>query len=231
VADVAERFEQASAACRAVRSLSAEIALSGRARGGRVRGRVFAGTDASGRARLEAVAPFGAPVFVLAARDGEATVILPRDHQVVRHAPVEDVLDALAGLPLTAEDLHAVLAGCAAAPARPTGGRSYGAGWLAVDLSGGATVWLRDRQGQPTVVAGERGGLVVEYGEVVPPLPRRVRLFRAGGPGGTPMDLVLRLSQVEVNAVLPAAAFEVSVPPGTGEMSLDELRRYGVLAR
>src|SRR5687768_4941678 len=63
-ADAADALAQATAACRGIRTLTAEIALSGTAGGRRVRGRLSAGVAAPASVRLEAVAPFGPPVFV-----------------------------------------------------------------------------------------------------------------------------------------------------------------------
>src|SRR5262245_22977999 len=54
--------------CKTVHTWSAEIGVSGRVRNQRVRVRVLAGTSDRGDLRLEGVAPFGAPMFVLAAR-------------------------------------------------------------------------------------------------------------------------------------------------------------------
>ena len=45
-----------------------ELGLSGRAGDESLRGKVITGLQRGGAARLEGVAPFGAPVFILAAR-------------------------------------------------------------------------------------------------------------------------------------------------------------------
>ena len=63
-----------SAACRAIRTLTAEVAVSGSAGGHRVRARLSAGVSAPASARLEAVAPFGAAAVHL------------RRHRQRRHA-------------------------------------------------------------------------------------------------------------------------------------------------
>ena len=66
------------------RSIEGELALSGRAGGERVRGRVLTGLEAGGAVRLEAPAPFGAPFFILAGRDERATLLLPRERRVLK---------------------------------------------------------------------------------------------------------------------------------------------------
>ena len=69
-------------------------------------------------ARLEAVAPFGAPLFIFVAdrrrRDAAAAARRPR----ARARPPDAVLDAVAGVPLDAADLRATLTGCAARAGR-----------------------------------------------------------------------------------------------------------------
>ena len=71
-----DAFTTATAACRGFRSMTGELSLSGRAAGERIRGRVIAGLESGGSVRLEGVAPFGPPVFILAgkAETGHAAV-------------------------------------------------------------------------------------------------------------------------------------------------------------
>src|SRR5204862_4453866 len=68
-----------SRSCRGIRTLTAELGLSGRAGTQRLRGRVLAGFTREGSMRLEGLAPFGPPAFVLAARPDQAVLWLPRD--------------------------------------------------------------------------------------------------------------------------------------------------------
>ena len=62
--------------------------------------------------RLEALAPFGAPALLLASDGATTTLLFPRDGQVLREASVADVLDAITGLALDADELRDVLFGC-----------------------------------------------------------------------------------------------------------------------
>ena len=73
--DFAPAYAQARAACDSVRTMQAELGLSGRAAGQRMRGRVLAGL-VPGALRLEGVAPFGAPVFILVADGARGTLLL-----------------------------------------------------------------------------------------------------------------------------------------------------------
>ena len=95
LADPATLLEAATVTCRAVDTITAEAAMSGRVGGERVRGRLLLGADRRGRLRLEAVAPFGAPLLVLAASERGTTLVLPRDGRVLEGAALDDVLDAL----------------------------------------------------------------------------------------------------------------------------------------
>ena len=55
--------------------------------------------------RLEAVAPFGAPLFTLVGTGNDGTLLLPRDRRVVEHGPPAEVMAAVAGVPLGANDM------------------------------------------------------------------------------------------------------------------------------
>src|SRR5215212_5600557 len=101
----ADAFATATAACKGFRSMEGELSLSGRAGGERVRGRILTGLEAGGAVRLEAVAPFGAPFFVLAGKSERATLVLPREHRVLKDTAVRDVLERITGLALGADDL------------------------------------------------------------------------------------------------------------------------------
>ena len=76
---------QATDACRAIRTLTAEVAVSGSAGGHRLRGRLSVGVAAPASVRLEAVAPFGAPLFFFVATDNDATLLLSQDDRVLEH--------------------------------------------------------------------------------------------------------------------------------------------------
>src|SRR4051812_26727181 len=155
--DFAQIHENVSAACRGARSVTAELALAGRAGSQRLRGRVVSGFERPASMRLEGVAPFGQPVFVLVARGGEATLLLPRDEHVVRGARPEEILGALTGVALAPADLQAVLTGCVMPAPKATAGRVHRNGWASIDLDGGAAVYLqRDASGW-RVRAARRG--------------------------------------------------------------------------
>jgi hypothetical protein len=233
-ADGADAFAQATNACRGIKTLTAEIAISGSAGGRRVRGRLLAGADAPASLRLEATAPFGAPVFIFVARNDDATLLLPRDGRVLEHGRPAVVLNAVAGVPLDAGDLNAILSGCA-----PAGSQfravALGTDWRIANVNAGQVtyeVYLhRERGASPwRVVALARHGptdgvIRVDYRDFQNDLPRTIRLADAGSAKEGSFDLTLALSQVEINVPLGADVFRVEIPPAADPITEDELRR------
>jgi hypothetical protein len=114
------------------------------------------------------------------------------------------------------------------AGADPTGGRAYGDEWVAVDLDGGGTAFVRP-EGGPRITAARQGEWSIEYADFVNGLPRTVRLRASGPPGGRDTSLGIALSQVELNTALDPAAFTVAVPEEARPMTIDELRAAGPL--
>lgn len=220
---------QVSAPCAGVRTLTAELGLAGRAGGRSVRGRVIAGFERPASMRLEGVAPFGAPAFILAARGDEATLLLPRDDRVVRGARADEILGALTGVALAPDDLQAILTGCVTAAPRAIGGRLHENGWASIDLAGGAALFLRRRDAAWQVRAARRAGWQIEYPAWGGRFPETVRL-RSEDPR-VDVNLTASLSQLETNVDLNPAAFVADVPPGARELTVDELREAGPLSR
>jgi hypothetical protein len=212
-------FAQATRHCAGLKTLTAELRLSGRAGGERLRGTLHTGLAAPAALRVEAVAPFGQPFFILAGRDNRATLLLPRDAQILRDAPVPDVLSRLTGLALSASDLRLILTGCLSEPANPTNGLAFSRNWQAVDLERGVTAYVRTVDGAPAVVAADHGEWRVDYALHRNGLPREVRIRSVSGD----VDMRAALQQVEVNTEIDARAFEVSAPDAA-PITLDHLR-------
>jgi len=223
--DAVELFQRATSHCQGLRTLTLELALSGHAGDQRLRGRIIAGLERGGRARLEGLAPFGAPLFILAARDERATLLLPRDRRVLNGAAVADVIERLTGLPLGADDLRDALAGCLGAGGEVDEGRQWPGGWRAVSAAGGRTAYLREEAGRWQLVAADGGRWRADYRTIVNGLPREVRLRTEDGA----VDLVARVEQLEANTDIPPEAFDVTIPPDTSPMTLDDLRSVAPL--
>ena len=223
-ADAAEALAQATASCRGIRTLTAEVAANGQVGGRRFRVRLSVGVAAPASARLEAVAPFGPPLFILVAADDDATLLLPRDERVLEHGRSAEVLDAVAGVPLSAADLHAVLTGCAPGVSQPEG-RALGADWRVITDAAGDALYLHRAGGQPWQLAAVlRRAWRVDYRDPLNGLPRSMRITSVGGQRTASFDLTLALSQVETNVPLGADVFRVDIPRTAQPITLDELR-------
>jgi hypothetical protein len=238
VPDGAEVLKEATAACRAVSTITAEIAVSGSVGGRGLRARLLAGLAAPALARLEAVAPFGQPLFFFVARDDDATLLLPRDNRVLEHGRPEAVLEAVAAVPLDAEGLREVLTGCAVAPDAAQA-RQLGDGWRVVP-DGERDLYLHRESaaaGWRIVAAVHRESSTpawrADYGEfqTAAPLIGLPRTVRLASVGSNRFDLRLVLSQVEINEKLDAGAFKIQVPATATPITLSELRTAGPLGR
>jgi hypothetical protein len=230
-ADAVDALAQATTACRGIRTLTAEVAASGKAAGQKFRARLSVGVSAPASARLEAVAPFGPPGFILVATGDDATLLLPRDDRILQHGRPADVLDAVAGVPLSAADLHAVLTGCATDPSQPQG-RDLGTDWRVVSDAAGDSLYLHRSGGtQPwQLVAIVRRAWRVDYRDHLNGVPRTMRITSVPREGAAAFDLTLELSQVESNVPLGPDVFRVEIPRTAHPITLEELRhaRTGV---
>jgi hypothetical protein len=225
--DGADAFNDATRACRAVTTITAEIGVSGSVGGRRFRTRMTAGLAPPSSARLEAAAPFGAPLFILAAVNDDATLLLPHDGRVLEHGKPAAVLEALAGVPLDAADLRTALLGCASG-ANGSAAKQLGDAWRVLP-AGSDEIYLRRDKDAPrwriaAVLHHPSGSNAwrAEYSEFRNDLPQSVRF--AGAAKNT-FDLRLALSQVETNVALGADVFRVTVPVDADPISIDELKR------
>jgi hypothetical protein len=225
--DFAAIHRQATAACAGVRTLTAELGLSGRAGGRALRGRAIVGFERPASIRLEGVAPFGPPAFVLAGRGANATLLLPRDNRVLRDARADDILGSLTGVALSPADLLAVLTGCVTAMPVASAGRLHQNGWASIDLSAGTTVFLERVALGWQARAARRPGWQIEYPSWQGAFPAIVRL-RSIDPQVN-VDLTAAVSQIEANVTVDPAAFAVTVPDDMLPITLDELRDGGPL--
>jgi hypothetical protein len=209
-----------------VKTITASMAMSGRAGGTKLRGRIDAGFAAPGRARLEGIPPFGKPVFVLVATGGKGTLVLTREDRVLRDAPPDQIVEALAGVPLGPDALRTAIAGCGFGSA-PSAGRSFSNGWVAASSADGTT-YLRPRDGGWEIAGAERGAVTVLYSDYGAGRPATIR-FRATQQGHATADITLRLSDVDINTTLDPKTFDVDLPDHPVPLTLDELRRAGPL--
>jgi hypothetical protein len=223
--DFAEPFAAATAPCRDVRSITAELGLSGHVGRTKLRGRALVGLAAPDSIRLEALAPFGPPVFVLGASGGRAT-LLPRDDRVLADTPPDQIVDALTGVRIDPASLRSALAGCGIDLGTPSRARSYGDTWLALESDRGETLFLERVAASWRVRGARTSAFMLTYDELGTVQPKRLTIRAAGD---VPAEIRLRLSQVETNVELGAEAFEVGVPPDAAPLTIEELREAGPL--
>lgn len=228
--DIAAVMGEATSACRAVSTFSAEIAVSGSVGGRKLRARLLAGLSSPASARIEAFA-FGQQIFIFAARGNDATLLLTRDHRLLEHGRPDAVLQAVAGVPLDAADLRIALLGCVVS-ADLNRGRQIGDDWRIAEDGTTALYLQRAPQTAPWRLVAAihrdpgRPAWRVEYRDFQNNLPRTVRLASIDT---RQFDLRLALSQVDLNVKLEDAAFQIAVPPGTDPITLEELRKSGPL--
>jgi hypothetical protein len=186
---------------------------------------VVSGFERPASMRLEGVAPFGPPAFILVARGETATLLLPRDNRVLHGARAQDILGVLTGVALAPADLQAILTGCVMEVPVATTGRTHSKGWASINLEGGATLYLQ-RQGSSWLLrAARRGDWRIDYPAWQGPFPRTVRLQSSAAA----VDLEATIAQLEANVDLDAAVFDVVEPAGATPITLDDLRGTGPL--
>ena len=230
-ADATAAYGEAVRECRAAKTLSASLSLSGRAGSSKLSARVDAGFSQPGRLRLEGYPRInfgGKPFFVLVANGRDATLVLTRDGRVLRGAAPAAIIEALAGIALEPDEMRALVGGCALDSGEATDGRSYGSGWTSVG-TGQSTVFLRQIENHWRVAGLRRGSLVVEYTEFTGGYPATVHLHTTASQNVAAADLTIRVSQREVNVSLDNAVFSVDVPKDATPLTLEELRRAGPL--
>ncbi len=234
--DTPEAFAEATSACRAVSSMTAEASVSGSAGGRRLRARLSLGVQSPASARLEAIGPFARPLFMLAARGDAATLLLNEDNRILDGARPQAVLEALTGVPLDAAGLRDALTGCISGAAPPDEGRQVGRqvgeDWRVVQ-HGSQSIYLnRNPRTAPwrlvavVHLSSDSPEWRAEYRDFVDGLPRTIR-FVSSDPDR--FNLRLDLREVERNPTLAAEAFEVKIPASARPITLDELRRAGPL--
>jgi hypothetical protein len=229
LADYADIHRQLAAGCADVRTFRSALSLSGTANGERLGGTLANGFRAPDAMRLELrVRPFNTLAFVLAADARGATLLLPREKQVVRSARGEDILAALTGIALAPADLMAILTGCVVPSPHPTGGRRHEKNWVSIDLGNEATVYAQQTGGRWQVRGAKRGTWRVEYPEwpATNRFPARVTLSAS-----QPVMVDMRATISNAEADVDLGDFSVAVPADAEVIPLEQLQRSGPLRR
>jgi hypothetical protein len=206
------------------------MALSGKAGTTKLRGRIDAGFAQPARARLEGIPPFGKPVFVLVADGVRGTLVLTRQDRVLRDAPPDQIVEALAGVALGPDALRTIVAGCGFPDGAPSAGaevRSGQADWVVLTLPGSTGYLVREGGGW-RLAGVTRGPLTVRYSDFARGRPATITIRAADGSRVT-ADIHLHLSDVETNTTLDPRTFDADLPDHPVPLTLDELRRAGPL--
>jgi hypothetical protein len=216
-------WSTAAARCRAAKTYSAELHVSGRIGDGpRLKATVLAGFTATDDVRLEMPAPFGGKIFVLGGMAGSATLVTRDDH--VLTASAGKIIEALVGLPFGPHALLSLLTACS--DREPVDAERYG-DVLAVRAPD-ARMYLRQAGAEWRVVASDLTDLRIEYSWGVDGWPAELRVASQSGHAPV-LGLTITARQVEVNSPMPASTFSVIVPPAATPVSLEELRAAGPL--
>jgi hypothetical protein len=109
-------------------------------------------------------------VFILVADGRRGTLVLPREDRVLRDAPPEQIVEALAGVPLGPDALRTVVSGCGCPSGTPADGATFANGWTAVSLPDG-TAYLR-RNAAPGSRGRRQRPVTVTYADYVSAAPR-----------------------------------------------------------
>jgi hypothetical protein len=228
--EFAAAYQEATAFCRDLTTITVSLGLSGKAGSTKLRGRIDAGFAAPAKLRLEGIPPFGKPVFVLVADGARGTLVLTRDDRVLQDAPPERIVEALTGVALGPDDLRTIVGGCGFADGTPSSGSAIHASandWVVLTFAG-STGYLVRRQNAWHLAAASRGPLTINYANYEAGRPQAIDIRSSAG-GRLTTDIHLRLSDVETNKSLDPRTFVVDLPDRPIPMSLDELRRAGPL--
>ena len=177
--------------------------------------RLIAGLAAPDGIRLEAMAPFGPPVFILASAGEDTTLLLPRDDRVLRGEPPAAILEAFAGIRVTPAALRRLLAGCPVEDVDARDVRAIGEDWVLARTGDRSTAYLHRVRGRWRLAA-VRGAARSTWSSARAK-PHSRRMCGSAAPTRAPIatfDLMLRLSQVEVDTDVPDEAFTVSCTGG-----------------
>lgn len=222
------RWWAATQTCKNASSYSAEIRIGGKVGTEKLRSGTLQGAmTRDGGIRLLAVAPVGAPIFVLAGTTERATLTLPREKRFIT-AATADIVWALIGLRLTPIDWLDLATGCVTSAPADSGERlgkslfvrlQHNAGRVRLDPEGAA--WR--------IVAGERPDLLIEYRQFQGSWPAAARVASRTD-ASVFVGLDMTFSQISVNdPALRPQAFVANVPADFLSMTLNELRAIGPL--
>lgn len=146
---------------------------------------------------------------------------VPREHVIAR---ADEIVAVLIGLRVEPVDLLRAITGCVAA-GDPAIGEPARHGSLIAIRTKSATVYLQQRSGRWRLALADLPALQIDYRAHAGDWPSDVVLSSVPA-SAEPATVRLRIQQHNINSpeLLPAA-FVVRIPPGSREITLDDLRR------
>jgi hypothetical protein len=219
--DAASAWAEATRACRDVRNSTANLSVALRAGRGRSSSlAVSVVATSAGGIRLD-----GGPVFLLAGTAARAQLLLRQDNRLVI-ARADEIVDALINVDvkLGPERLLAVLTGCIARSLASVDAARFGP-QIAVRTSD-SRVFLERRDGRWRAVAGDADGIIIDYRRFNGDWPAQWRAASAASGPSAPMlevtvtDFVINDTSIDGSQ----EAFQLKVPAGATQMSLEQLR-------
>jgi len=227
--EAAAAWTEAIAACRDVRTYSASLRLSGRSADQRLPGvGAIIALTAQGSIFLQIVGG-NRPLLTLAGTADKATYFLHEDNRVV-NARAAEIVETIVGVPISPEQLLAILSGCGVRQFDVQRAVRFGKR-LAVTTTDGQ-VFLERRTGPWETAAAIVGRLTVQFARRDSRFPTSLRLDATppGGPGS--WINISAIDQLDINTDLAPAVF---APPAAAAsattMTLEELRAAGPFSR
>lgn len=210
--DASAAWTEATSSCRAVKTYSAALRISGRLAvdAAFTPDQVYMSATVSGQ-----------PIFLLAGSTSEATLWLRRDNRVVR-APAGEIIEAILELPMPPDRLLAIFSGCGTRSLDVKSASSYDK-VIAVQ-TGDARVFLRRQPAGWRTLGVDADGFRVEFLWKTMSVPEK--LWIRSAPGREPaVSLDVAVDDASITDPIQPAVFN---PPGgaasASPMTLAELR-------
>jgi len=222
--DFEEVLREATKDCQSVNSLELLLAINGRSGDSSIRGRVRTAIMKPSFLRLEGLAPYGSPSFVLISNRSASVLLLPRDRRAIIEATTADLLKSLTGLYFNQEDFLGILTGCLVSEQKPKEARKYQGDMIGIELNNEARLFIQPSDESGVIVAGMLRGFTMQYSDYQLGLPRALHIQTTSAEQ-VQTELRATLSQLNVNVDISKEAFSTIVPDGFSLITLDEFHK------
>jgi hypothetical protein len=214
--DGASVWDEATRACRGVRTLSADLTVWGSADNHRLPHlHVLTGLTADGSILLDVP-----NYFVLAGNTDQASLLLRTERSLVR-APAGEIVQVLLGVPIEPRQWLALLTGCVTPTAAFRSARRIGP-YTEIEVDG-AQVFLESRAGRPQPAFANAYGVAVNYRTFLGDWPRE---WRASTPPGRSPEasFAVQAANILIDQPIDPSAFAIRGADQATPMTLEQLR-------